>query len=75
MVCASAVVARELGASGLAGAEVGASGSAVGVVLDLVEKGKNKKQEKLTSEQVLVVGPKKTMKTNLIFFFLPFGGM
>ena len=56
MVCASAVVARELGASGLAGAEVGASGSAVGVVLDLVEKGKNKKQEKLTSEQVLVVG-------------------
>jgi len=46
LVCASAVVARELGASG----------SAVGVVLDLVEKGKNKKQEKLTSEQVLVVG-------------------
>ena len=46
MVCASAVVARELGASG----------SAVGVVLDLVEKGKNKKQEKLTPEQVLVVG-------------------
>ena len=55
MVCASAVVARELGASGSA-VRVGASGSAVGVVLDLVEKGKNKKQEKLTSEQVLVVG-------------------
>ena len=56
MVCASAVVARELGASGLAGAEiVGATSAGVVVILDLVEKGKNKKQEKLTSEQVLVV--------------------
>ena len=41
---------------GLAGAEfVGATSAGV-VILDLEEKGKNKKQENLTSEQVLVVG-------------------